>query len=246
MDVGPRRIIAECRFATVTDRDIHFYRHQNDVGIQEALRLREVASIRCEYQQRPFLAAMFVVLAVACIALAVRTLLAGGPALSTTVASVGGRRSECFAFGLRFGNRASFASSQSRRMEPNTELALPRHGMPARRKPSSPPFNRGWAGTNTWGHVITASALATALLMSESHAQVQVETQVQIRHERWGDSTFGAHFPRGYAVLIGGESGIRTHGAHRSAVFKTAAFNRSATSPSMTGMTRDSGSLGNS
>ena len=90
MDVGSRRIIAECRFATVTDRDIHFYRHQNDAGIQEALRLREVVSIRCEYQQRPFLAAMFVVLAVACIALAVRTLLAGGPALSTTVASVGG------------------------------------------------------------------------------------------------------------------------------------------------------------
>src|SRR5215203_4182524 len=81
--------------------------------------------------------------------------------------------------------------------------------------------------------------------MSESHAQVQVQTQAHIRHERWGDSTFGAHFPRGYAVLVGGEGGIRTHGTHRSAVFKTAAFNRSATSPSLTGMTLGCGSLGN-
>src|SRR3954469_7887369 len=44
-------------------------------------------------------------------------------------------------------------------------------------------------------------------------------------------------FPHEETDFTGGEGGIRTHGAHRSAVFKTAAFNRSATSPSLTGMT---------
>src|SRR5215216_1678783 len=46
-----------------------------------------------------------------------------------------------------------------------------------------------------------------------------------------------AQFPLAFRAFRGGEGGIRTHGAHRSAVFKTAAFNRSATSPSLTGMT---------
>src|SRR5215207_5890441 len=64
------------------------------------------------------------------------------------------------------------------------------------------------------------------------------------RESAGAEGTPALSFWLSYEDFRGGEGGIRTHGAHRSAVFKTAAFNRSATSPYRAGMTRSSGSLG--
>ena len=83
MDTGARRVIAESRFGTVTDRDIHYSSpFSDDMIANETLPIRQLLSISCVRQRHTFLAGTLAAVGIGLIAAAVRALIDGMPLLA--------------------------------------------------------------------------------------------------------------------------------------------------------------------